>query len=81
MKCNIIQCDVPFCTLTPASDSIIVIKVIVTPKGSVPEENQELAFGQESSNHVDHDLVINPFTPELKKCILPTFQNVIVWVM
>ena len=24
---------------------------------------------------------INPFTPELKKCILPTFQKAIVWVM
>ena len=24
---------------------------------------------------------INPFTPELKKCILPTFQIAIVWVM
>ena len=24
---------------------------------------------------------INPFTPELKKCILPTFQEAIVWVM
>ena len=24
---------------------------------------------------------INPFAPELKKCILPTFQKVIVWVM
>ena len=23
----------------------------------------------------------NPFTPELKKCILPTFQKAIVWVM
>ena len=25
--------------------------------------------------------IINPFTPELKKCILPTFQKAIVWVM
>ena len=24
---------------------------------------------------------LNPFTPELKKCILPTFQKAIVWVM
>ena len=24
---------------------------------------------------------IKPFTPELKKCILPTFQKAIVWVM
>ena len=24
---------------------------------------------------------VNPFTPELKKCILPTFQKVIVCVM
>ena len=24
---------------------------------------------------------IDPFTPELKKCILPTFQKAIVWVM
>ena len=24
---------------------------------------------------------INPFTPELKKCILPTFQKAIVWVV
>ena len=24
---------------------------------------------------------VNPFTPELKKCILPTFQKAIVWVM
>ena len=24
---------------------------------------------------------INPFTPELKKCILPAFQKAIVWVM
>ena len=26
-------------------------------------------------------LMFNPFTPELKKCILPTFQKAIVWVM
>ena len=26
-------------------------------------------------------VTINPFTPELKKCILPTFQKAIVWVM
>ena len=26
-------------------------------------------------------VMINPFTPELKKCILPTFQKAIVWVM
>ena len=25
--------------------------------------------------------LVNPFTPELKKCILPTFQKAIVWVM
>ena len=24
---------------------------------------------------------VNPFTPELKNCILPTFQKAIVWVM
>ena len=24
---------------------------------------------------------LNSFTPELKKCILPTFQKAIVWVM
>ena len=24
---------------------------------------------------------VNPFTPDLKKCILPTFQKAIVWVM
>ena len=28
-----------------------------------------------------HACSINPFTPELKKCILPTFQKAIVWVM
>ena len=26
-------------------------------------------------------VIVNPFTPELKKCILPTFQKAIVWVM
>ena len=31
--------------------------------------------------HVAVIFYINPFTPEFKKCILPTFQKVIVWVM
>ena len=35
----------------------------------------------EFSNVEQHYLFsVNPFTPELKKCILPTFQKVIVWV-
>ena len=49
---------------------------------------KELSY--KSSNgmrYVEHfhfclcDCCINPFTPELKKCILPTFQKAIVWVM
>ena len=33
------------------------------------------------TGHSKYVSCINPFTPELKKCILPTFQKAIVWVM
>ena len=37
--------------------------------------------GKLESNTFNMLFTINPFTPELKKCILPTFQKAIVWVM
>ena len=33
------------------------------------------------SAHLSVHFPLNPFPPELKKCILPTFQKAIVWVM
>ena len=42
------------------------------------QETNDL-FKRHNVQNKDCDLLLN--TPELKKCILPTFQEVIVWVM
>ena len=39
------------------------------------EENRVWSFSRADAVHL---VLLNPFTPELKKCILPTFQKAIV---
>ena len=55
--------------ITPNDSSIVITGVA---KGSLAYG--KLRYGADTTN----SLMVNPFTPELKKCIPPTFQKAIV---